>query len=249
MDTVIDHNLVHFDIVNPKAKKDCLVLHGWGQNGSIWADTINHLPADYRYFLLDLPGFGRSSLLPAGSGIPEYTNLILAFIKNNDIKHPIVLGHSFGGQIAAHIAISHPSVISSLILISPAINRRKSLKQKLKIFIYHQFSFLKTILPKPILCFLLSRITSTDYYHSSPEHQDILKKIVNYDLTDRLNKIKIPSFLIWGENDTEIPYSGRIIADLIPDCRLYILQSDHNPHLSLQSQLIPILKHTFSLIS
>ncbi|MFA5828599.1 MAG: alpha/beta fold hydrolase [Candidatus Shapirobacteria bacterium] len=247
MDIVIDHNLVHFEIVNPKAKKDCLVLHGWGQNGHLWANAVSHLPPDFRYYLLDLPGFGRSPLLPISSGIPQYSDFVLAFIKKNNIKHPIILGHSFGGQIATHIAATHPSVISFLILISPAIDRRKSLKQKLKIFVYRQFSFLKAILPEPLLCFLLSRISSTDYYNSSPEHRDILKKIVNFDLMSQLNQAKIPSFLVWGENDTEIPYSGRIIANLFPDCRLYILQSDHNPHLNLQSQLIPTLKHIFSL--
>lgn len=249
MDIVLDHNLVHFELINPKAKKACLVLHGWGQNSSLWTDTFNHLSSDYRYYLLDLPGFGHSPLLSKDSGIPEYADFVLAFIKKINLKNPVIIGHSFGGQIAAYIAINYPSIISALILVSPAIDRRKSLKQKLKILVYRQFSFLKAVLPKPILLFLLSRITSTDYYHSPPKHQAILKKIVNHDLTGQLNQIKTPSFLIWGENDTEIPYSGQIIANLIPNCRLYLLQSDHNPHLNLQSQLVPTLKHIFTLIS
>ncbi|MFA6250035.1 MAG: alpha/beta hydrolase [Candidatus Shapirobacteria bacterium] len=249
MDIVINNNLVHFDVINPQAQKTCLILHGWNHHSQLWQDVAQNLPPSYRYLLLDLPGFGNSPLLPETAGIPEYADFILNFIKKNNLKNPIVIGHSFGGQIAAYLAIKNPHLFSGLILISPSINRFKSTKQKLKIFIYHRFNFLKKILPSKLLRLVLSQITSTDYYNSSPAHQNILKKIVNHDLTKQLGQIQTPTFIIWGENDTEIPYSGQVIANQIKNSRLYLLHNaNHNPHLDPQSQLVPTLKHIFNQI-
>lgn len=249
MQTVVDGILTQYQVVNPRSSKTILFLPGWGQNGSLWLPVVNQLNPDFKYILLDLPGFGQTQLLPSPATLPDYANFVLSFMAKQKISQPAIFGHSFGGQIAAYLAIHRPRSLSALILLSPAIDRRRSLKQKAKICLYHHFSFLKSLLPPAILKRLLSLVSSTDYYNSSPTHRQVLKNIVNFDLTGQLNLINTPSFLLWGENDTEIAYSGQTIANLIPNCRLYLLhQSDHSPHLSSPKTFIPAFNHLTHLL-
>jgi pimeloyl-ACP methyl ester carboxylesterase len=249
MQTVIDGILTEYQILNPKAKNTILVLHGWGQNASLWAPVCSRFNPNFRYIILSLPGFGQTQLLTPRGGVKEYSRFVRSFISKLKLHRPIIFGHSFGGQISAYLAIHHPQSLSAQILLSPAINRRKSFKQKVKILLYSQFGFLKSILPASIVKLLLSQITSTDYYNSSPLHQQVLKSIVNQDLTSSLPKISLPTYLIWGENDTEIPYSGTTIANLIPNCRLYLLHhADHNPHLLAPNTFVPVFNHITHLL-
>ena len=89
MDVVIDGTLTHFSLINPKAKKDCLILHGWGQNGNLWTPITRQLSSQYRYFILDLPGFGNSSHLTNSPNVPQYVQFIQNFIQSQKIKKEI----------------------------------------------------------------------------------------------------------------------------------------------------------------
>ncbi|MDE5827850.1 MAG: alpha/beta hydrolase, partial [Duncaniella sp.] len=62
---------------------------------------------------------------------------------------------------------------------------------------------------------------SSDYASASPMMRRILSKVVNEDLTDRLDKIKAPTLLVWGENDTATPLKdAKKMEGLIPDAGL-----------------------------
>lgn len=51
----------------------------------------------------------------------------------------------------------------------------------------------------------------------------ILSKVVNEDLTDRLPLIKVPTLLVWGENDTATPLrDAKIMEREIPDAGLVV---------------------------
>ena len=48
--------------------------------------------------------------------------------------------------------------------------------------------------------------------------------LINRDITDLLPKIKCPTLLIWGSNDTAVPLSdAKKMEKLIPDAGLCVL--------------------------
>ena len=60
------------------------------------------------------------------------------------------------------------------------------------------------------MCSFLAEIAkkhmgSTDYRNASPKMREILVKHVNTDISDKLNKIKCPTLLIWGSLDEAVP--------------------------------------------
>ena len=48
-------------------------------------------------------------------------------------------------------------------------------------------------------------------------------KVISLDLTDRLEKIKAPTLLYWGAQDTETPlWMGQLMEEKIPDAGLVV---------------------------
>jgi pimeloyl-ACP methyl ester carboxylesterase len=247
MQKIVDNTLTQFQTINPNQKNTLLILHGWGQSGSAWQAVAKTLPKNYQVILLDLPGFGSSEHLIGNPSVPEYTQFILKFIEKLNLKKPAVLGHSFGGQIAINLAANHPKLLSHLLLVSPAGIRNKSAKQKIKTNVFKKIKVLKKILPKSIVKLILKQVSSTDYYNASPQHKQILKQIVTQDLTQKLSNIKTKTTIIWGSEDKEIPFKGKIMTNLIPNSKLTVLYGqDHNPHLKDPTSLASVIKKALS---
>ncbi len=233
MQLVISGTIANYQVVNPKAKTLFIILHGWGQNANHWLEVAKLLSPQYQYLLLDLPGFGNSQhLLMEHPSVPDYTIFLVHFIKKLKLSRPILLGHSFGGQIALDFAIKYPQALSKLILVSPAGIRRLTKKQLVKRRIYRFLKPIKSLLPSFLQSKLRYFFTSSDYAVALGKHKEILKQIIKYDLTPDLSAIHTPTYILWGDLDTAIPNRGKEMTDLIPDSRLFILYgADHHPHL------------------
>lgn len=177
-----------------------ILLHGWNQNKEIWNNIISKL-SDYKTLAIDLPGFGNEKISNYNWGIPEYTKWAekeIERLKDNEMNI-ILIGHSFGGRIATKIASENPKWLRGLVLSgSPSIYRPMA-SIKIKIFIY---KILKSFIPHNIkLLFLPSELKQA--YQKGMDI--IFRKVVTYDQTDSVNKIDVPTLLIWGINDTEVP--------------------------------------------
>ncbi|MBR1544354.1 MAG: alpha/beta hydrolase, partial [Alphaproteobacteria bacterium] len=66
--------------------------------------------------------------------------------------------------------------------------------------------------------------------NAKPLMREILKKTVMEDLAPIARKVKVPTVLIYGENDNITPvYFGKKYNKLIKDSKFYILPTfDHN---------------------
>ena len=112
-----------------------IFLHGWGCSLDVFKQTASTLKNKYEVFLIDLPGFGKSSNIEIPLDVKEVTTIIKDFIEKNSIINPILIGHSYGGRILIEYASSSTN-ISKLILIDSAGIKHKSLKKWIKIKLY-----------------------------------------------------------------------------------------------------------------
>lgn len=95
-----------------------VLLHGMAGERSDWDRLVEALPADYPIVRYDLRGFGQSN-----SDDREYSHSddLLALFDAQGIEQATVLGLSMGGGVALNFALSHPTRVSRLILLSPAM--------------------------------------------------------------------------------------------------------------------------------
>ena len=105
-----------------------LMLHDLGTS----AATFEHLTtplvrADRELVAVDLPGSGRSDPAP-GTDLDtfvEHLALVVADLEDSPID---LLGHGFGGYLAASIAARYPSLVRKLILCEPTLPPRSGPK-------------------------------------------------------------------------------------------------------------------------
>ncbi len=206
-----------------------VLLHGWGCDGTIFKALTDELSQSFTVFALDLPGFGKTDEPPGIWGVHDYTAAVQAFLKDHDITHPIVLGHSFGGKIAMMLTMKIP--VARLILTgSTGVRPSRTLFYYLKTY---TLKIIKQLLSLPVLrdykeeitAYYIKNYGSSDYKSATSKMKKILNTAVNEDITAMMPSITTPTLIIWGENDTATPLQkGERIHQLIKDSELVIFE-------------------------
>ncbi len=207
--------------------KTLLLLHGWGCDHSIFAACSGYLSQSYTVYAFDLPGFGASDEPSSVWGTQDYVDMLHAFVVDNSLECPILMGHSFGGRIS--ILYASQFAVSKVVLIGSAgVVPRRSMKYYFKVY---SFKFMRAVcqalLPKATAERIIEKRRggsgSSDYNNASPKMRAVLSKVVNEDMQSAMPQIEAPTLLFWGDQDTATPLSdARIMERLIPDAGLVV---------------------------
>lgn len=210
-----------------------LLLHGWGASLELYRPTIELLKGSYRVAAPDFPGFGGSAEPPDAWDVGHYADWTVEFIKMLGAKRVILVGHSFGGRVTIKLLSRGdlPFAVERAVLIDSAgIKPTPSSGSKLKSRLYKIGRSvmgappMKKLFPNAVEN-MRKRVGSADYNAASPLMRQVLVKTVNEDLTPLLEKISVPTLLIWGEKDTATPLSdGQTMERLIPNAGLVTLR-------------------------
>ena len=199
-------------------------LHGWGLQALSFSKTLEKCQ---NVIAFDLPGFGESQMPEIAWSIVDYASFLQRFFEKLHIEHPILVGHSFGGNIAIKYCAEYGDV-QKLILIGSAGIRRKTLKKLLYLILA---KVLKVVSFLPGLTQLRERVRKSFYtaigsedYIQAGALTEIYRKNIGEDLQKDMGKIKIPTILIWGENDDAVPAAdGRLTESLIKGSRMFVI--------------------------
>lgn len=219
--------------------ENVVLLHGWGQNIQMM-DPLGKNLKNKRVTILDLPGFGSSEKPDFAYTIYDYTEFLREFLEELEINNPILIGHSFGGRIAICYA-SRYSVQKLVLFGSPFMKREKNgLKVKV-------LKSLKKIKPLENLAEYMKRhMGSSDYRAATGVMREILVNTVNADLKEEAKKIMVPTLLIWGDKDEQVPVSeARELEKLMKDSALIVLNGSHYCYLENLNHVVCILENFF----
>ncbi|OBF28038.1 alpha/beta hydrolase [Mycobacterium sp. ACS4331] len=111
---------LHVHRHGPAGPAGVLAVHGLTGHGQRWrALAETHLP-DVTLVAPDLLGHGRSPV--AAPWTIDANVAALARVLDETAQGPVVVvGHSFGGAIALHLAATHPDRVKALVLLDPAV--------------------------------------------------------------------------------------------------------------------------------
>ncbi len=120
-DGVPMHALLSGDAYLPPA----LLIHGSPGRVAQWLPQLqdSSLIKHYQLIAIDRPGYGESDTGNAHPALTVQVDVALAALQFNKSNLPItIVGYSYGGAVAAKLAVDHPNDLARLILLAPAID-------------------------------------------------------------------------------------------------------------------------------
>lgn len=176
-----------------------LALHGWGRNRSDLLDAL----AGRDVISLDLPGFGASPAPVETWGAGHYAAAVAKLLGEAGIGPVLVVGHSFGGRVAAHLAADHSELVSGVVFVGTPLLRSTGSKapSPLPYRVVRRLRRLGLV-PESLLESMRQKYGSADYRATTGVMRDILVTLVNEDYRDQLAAIECPVGFCWGANDT-----------------------------------------------
>jgi len=215
--------------------KRVVLLHGWGCSTKLMKPVAEHLAKDMTVLSVDFPAHGESGRPPEPWGVPEFAQCLLALLRKLDFLPCSVIAHSFGGRVTIELAAQDPSLFERIILTGAAgIKPQSSGAASKRTQEYKRLKAMAEGLKKTKVFAgladkwsesLVQKYGSKDYAALDPEMRRTFVKLVNYDQTEKLAKIRNSTLLVWGDQDAETPlWMGQKMEKEIPDSALIVLE-------------------------
>ena len=214
-----------------------VLLHGAISDSRIWQPQLEDLSKTFEVVAWDAPGCGRSDDPSETFRLSDYADSLAGFITALDLKHPHVLGLSFGGGLALEFYQRHPKIPRSLILasayagwagsLSPeAVNQRlnNGIQQSTKPPRQVVDTWIPTLFSKSTPDYIKEKTAEIMADFHPVGMRVMLRAFAEADLRHMLHTIRVPTLLLYGQEDRRSPqHVAQNLHKHIPDSELVFL--------------------------
>ena len=236
MMTVCGHPLRVRD-AGPKDTEALLIVNGAAASLEVLDSLITLLAQSRRVIAFDQPGMGGSPATYPTLLVPTLSRMATNILRDRGVTKADVLGYSFGGAIAQHIALTRPDLVRRQILVSSVYGTLGIPSDPISnlVVLGHQT-------PAQAMCRAYARKAyggvvardeaALDAYEKAieaapPDPISFLGQAVAMSLWPVLPwlwALRAPTLVITGDEDHVVPLANaRLIAALLPDAHLEIL--------------------------
>jgi pimeloyl-ACP methyl ester carboxylesterase len=246
--TTIDGARVHYQEAGDETAPPMILIHGFISSNLVWSDVFLQLAhAGFRVIAPDLPGYGYSDKPDkAEYTIESQARVIIGLMNRLKIKKAIVVGASYGGAVAAALALDYPNRVARLVLVGAVTNDEAKKKMLLRLsrlpivgdIVTPLFLGSRWILRKRTKQVYRRIGTVLDEHKLAARHHllataNVHRAMIRTARRWRANRIqrhasliRQPTMLVWGDLDTHIPLTeGFRLRDAIPNARLIIFRN------------------------
>lgn len=177
-------------VTQDEATTNLLFLHGSPSSLSAWNGYLKDstLHRQVNMHAMDRPGYGYSNFGDAITSIDLQGKIVSQVIKEKELKNVIVIGSSYGGPLAARVAVENNNV-KGVIMISPAIDPQNE----------------KRIWQSSFTQFWLTRwLVPTGYRVAGDEKTTHAQELSSIEKD--WSKVSVPVMHIHGDADDLVPY-------------------------------------------
>ena len=167
-------------------------------------------------FAPDLPGFGMSDRPLHPLDVPGLADALRRWLLDNGLAPAILIGFSFGCQVAVDLAARYPAAVDRLVLVGPAFDPEARTPGRLA---------MRWVRNAPHSSPRLAPAVMHDMIDALPWRSvRALRTALSYPIEDRLGEIEAPTLVVRPERDHLVPaeWTERV-AELIPDAELVVL--------------------------
>jgi pimeloyl-ACP methyl ester carboxylesterase len=245
-----------------------LLLHGVGTSAREWSWVLPDLARNHLVYAIDLPGYDGSVKPPDYA--PAFTaRFISSFLDAVGVERAAVVGNSFGGLTALHLALSEPARVSALIL-SDSAGLGRAVNPALAAVTLPGGGDAVRILDKTPLgasqrafgraLLLFARPWQIPPKWLKDQYQlaqipnfmeatlESIRSAVNLAgqrevFLDRLPQLRMPTLIVWGIEDRVIPYwhATAAVTHLEQGDIEFISNCGHLPHVEQPKRFVSIL--------
>lgn len=251
----VDGIRVHYQTFGSPQAPPVILIHGYTASTYVWRTAAPMLAkAGFHVIAVDLVGFGYTEKPRWFEySITAQARIIERFMDRLGLGRSVVVGSSYGGSVAATLALDYPERVDKLVLVSPVINDRLKSHPILKLASVYGIGEAITPFLSDSQVFMRYRMNGTFArsnrhmvtderiaairrpLHAADGHRSLLATSRNWNagrIEHDAHLINQPTLLIWGEDDAVIPVTdGHKLYDEILHSRLVVLKNcGHVPH-------------------
>lgn len=241
---VKEFNKYHY--IEEGAGQPLVLLHGLFGNLSNFSGVVEHFKRTHRVIVPILPLLDMDLLHTSVGGLSKY---IHKFLEALDLKGVHLMGNSLGGHVALVYVLKHPERVRSLILTGssglfengmgdsyPKRGDYEYIKKKTELTFYDPATATKELVDE-VFSITNNRLKVIKIIA-------LAKSAIRNNLGDELSNIKLPTLLIWGNNDTITPpFVGQEFNRRIPNSELYFIDKcGHAPMMEVPGEFNVILE-------
>jgi pimeloyl-ACP methyl ester carboxylesterase len=225
---------------------DVLLIAGLGDPAEAWQFQLDGLADRYRLTAYDNRGMGRTPLPAEPFSVATMADDAAALLRALDVPAAHVAGFSGGSAIAQELALRHPGLVRSLVLVSTwaradaffraavkfwrwlpeAAPTERAFLEAFYLWIYTPRAHEDGTVEK-----ILEEVLAFPHQPSAEAIQRSIDAFVAHDTTSQLSRIAVPTLVLAGGLDMITPPRyGRAVADTIPGARFEVLADEaHQP--------------------
>lgn len=245
----VDGIRVHYQEFGDETRPAMLLIHGYTASSYVWRHAV-HALADAGFYVLaiDLVGFGYSEKPRWFEySIDAQARIVERFLDRLGIGRASVVGSSYGGAVAATVALDYAERVDKLVLVDAVCNDELKKHPILRLaaipglgevvtpFLADSYALNRWRMSRSLAPCNLSMVTGERInairrpLFAADGHHSLLATSRNWH-AERVGRdahlITQPTLIVWGENDTVIPISdGQKLHDEIPGSRFVVLKN------------------------
>jgi pimeloyl-ACP methyl ester carboxylesterase len=211
-----------------------LMIHGLGGTSNTFTPQMAVLAGRYRTIRPDLPGSGRSPV-PAALSIGAMVSAMASLCEVTGVRGAHVIAHSLGTIVAQHLAVEHPALVRSLLLLGPIIEPPEAARTGLRGRAATARAEGMAVIADAVVSGALAAETKSANLAAVAFVRESLMRqpAEGYALTCEAladaraadsGRIRVPALLLTGSDDAVAPASmARMLAERIEGARAEIL--------------------------
>ncbi|MEQ8768019.1 MAG: alpha/beta fold hydrolase, partial [Planctomycetota bacterium] len=235
-------------------KPPILLVHGTPSSLFVWTDVLfgeegrGLIETGRRILAPDLPGHGATESRWSPYSFEKLVAFLDAYLESKGIEKAVVVGHSYGGEVAWRFAVRHPGRVERLVLIASSGYRRtaEETPEEERILKQHPLAYWGRHLVTRESTEKVLEISFVDGVPpgEAEENYVLVKNLDNWRAMvelaraeeglweERILEIRKPTLILWGEDDGNFPidsHAVRFARDIpgaklvrVPDCNHYV---------------------------